>query len=141
MLSGARTLARAGRAEGAVFTFQRALNSLASRMGRPEWALLGWARRRLRPRVPRARYRVPDRNGLPGDRVIDQMTALKMRGELLMIQRAARGRRNDGRGAGGANNGEIAQAARDQIAARGTGVRRAGGLEAPQPERAGNARP
>ena len=141
VLSGARTLSDHSAPKDAVLPFQRALNALASRMGKPEFALLGsGADGGFGPETMRAVSAFQAAYALPVSGQIDQLTALKM--EELMIANAP----PDVGGVIGASlpvpNGErIAQAARELIATRAVDYGVPGVWKSPNPNAPGNTHP
>lgn len=107
VLAGTTTLSQ-GSKHPAVLTYQRALNALASRLEKPEWALMGsGADGSYGKESVAAVTNFQNANGLPATGAIDQMTALKME-ELLMTHAAPE--------IGGVNTGRLALPDGDKIA-------------------------
>lgn len=138
VLSGAATLSK-GSKHPAVLTYQRALGALASRMGRPEWALADGADGVFGKGTIAAVIAFQTAQGLPATGTIDQATALKME-ELLIANPAPQ--------TGGVvaksslPSGErIAQAARDLVASRGADYGTGPSWKSPNPRVPGNSRP
>ncbi len=124
----------------AVLTFQRALESLSNRMGKPEWSLPSGADGGFGGETTRAVQAFQKDNGLPVTGTIDQMTALGL--EHLMMKNAPP---NVGGVFGPAlpvaDGDRIAQAARDLIAARATDYGVGGTWKSPNPAVPNNAKP
>lgn len=141
VLCGTRALSQGSGAKEAVTTFQRALNTLASRLGKPEWALSGSrAEGTFGPATATAVSSFQKENGLPVTGTIDQMTALKMEEQLMKSAPPEVG------GVLGATHpgpdGErIAQAARDLIAAHAADYGVPGIWKSPNPSVPGNKTP
>jgi len=142
VLNGSRTLAmNSGAPKEAVLVFQRALNALANRMEKPDWALLGsGADGGYGPESARAVTAFQTANGLPVTGSIDQMTALKLE-ELMMTNAAPAVGGIMGASLPVPNGEKIAQAARDLIAARGVEYGVPGTWKSPNPAVPNNARP
>jgi peptidoglycan hydrolase-like protein with peptidoglycan-binding domain len=141
VLCGTRTLSQANAgSKDAVLTFQRALESLSNRMGKPEWSLPSGADGGFGGETTRAVQAFQRDNGLPVTGTIDQMTALSL--EHLMMKNAPP---DDGGVTGPAltvaDGDRIAQAARDLIAARATDYGVGGVWKSPNPSVPGNAKP
>lgn len=141
VLNGSKTLSAGSPSKDAVLVFQRALNALASRMEKPQWALLGsGADGGYGNETTAAVKAFQADNGLPVTGSIDQMTALKM--EALMMKNAppAVG------GVLGASlpvpdGDRIAQAARDLVATRAQDYGVPGTWKSPNPAVPGNRVP
>jgi peptidoglycan hydrolase-like protein with peptidoglycan-binding domain len=134
VLSGARTLAQTSNPpREAVFAFQRGLNAAASRLGKPDWALLGSGTDGVYGKETTTAVSNFQRdNGLPVTGAIDQMTGLKLEALLMTNAPPAVG------GVLGAGlpvpDGErIAQAARDLVAKRATDYGVQGTWKSPNP--------
>jgi peptidoglycan hydrolase-like protein with peptidoglycan-binding domain len=140
VLSGAATLAQ-GSKHPAVLTYQRALDALASRTGKPEWGLQnnGGADGSFGAGTAKAVSQFQQDNGLPVTGAIDQMTALKME-ELLM--KNATPDVGGVKGSLGLPDGDkIAQAARDLVATRAEDYGVPGVWKSPNPSVPGNKVP
>lgn len=142
VLCGTRTLSQGNAgSKDAVLTFQRALNSLANRLGKPEWSLpASGADGGFGAETTKAVQAFQRDNGLPVTGVIDQMTALSM--EHLMMKNAP----PDVGGVMGPSlpvpDGErIAQAARDLIATRAADYGVPGTWKSPNPNVPNNRQP
>ncbi len=142
VLSGDLTLQQGKPApKDAVLTFQRALDSLASRMGKPQYALLGsGADGGYGSETTTAVKAFQQDNGLPVTGNIDQMTAYKM--EELLTKNAP----PDVGGIMGAalpvpDGNKIAQAAVDLVKSRGPDYGIAPAWKSPNPSVPGNKQP
>jgi len=142
VLSGDLTLQQGKPApKDAVLTFQRALDSLASRMGKPQWALLGsGADGGYGGETTTAVKAFQQDNGLPVTGNIDQMTAYKM--EELLTKNAP----PEVGGVFGAalpvpDGNRIAQAALDLVKTRGPDYGIAPAWKSPNPSVPGNKQP
>jgi peptidoglycan hydrolase-like protein with peptidoglycan-binding domain len=140
VLSGTTTLAQ-GSKHPAVLTYQRALDALANRMGKPSWSLAdsGGADGSFGAATTKAVKQFQADNALPVTGSIDQMTALKME-ELLMNNAAP-----DVGGVQGSlglpDGNRIAQAARDLVATRAPDYGIAPAWKSPNPSVPGNTNP
>lgn len=142
VLCGTRTLSQASPGpKDAVLTFQRALNALANRTGKPEWSLPNaGADGGFGGESTKAVQAFQRDNGLPVTGAIDQMTALTM--EHLMMKNAP----PEVGGVVGSQltvpDGErIAQAARDLVATRGADYGVPGTWRSPNPSVPNNREP